>query len=248
MLASLYLATGLASSNGLIQQAARINLHARPALRRCAACVLQEPVDALPAGWQELTDPASGQAYYVSPAGESTWYRPSVQAAQPAPAAAAYQDEALLGGVIAADQNPYMASKVSRMKAKFGDNTEGIMSPAQEAKRATNEAGLAADLAQFKAQEAAKRGPQSAEQEENGMLQNVINTLGTVLTYNFFIIITFFVWFLVGAGQQLGMQQTTIIDTFRSFWDWLIMPLLTTHMTLTFLSYGLEKLATANEE
>ena len=255
-LAVVYLATGLASSKGLLQQTARQILHARPAIRRCAACVRcrfdvgqQEPVDApLPAGWQELTDPASGRSYYVSPAGESTWYRPGVQAAPPPATTAAHQDDMQLGGIIAADQNPYVSSKASRMRAKFGDNTEGIMTPAQEAKRTTMEDGLAADLARFKAEDAAKRGPQRAEDEGPSLLQNVINTLGTVLTYNFFIICTFFLWFLVGAGQQLGLKETTIIDTFRSFWDWLIMPLLTTHMTLTFLSYGLEKLATAGDE
>ena len=31
-------------------------------------------------------------------------------------------------------------------------------------------------------------------------LQKVIDTLGTVLTYNFFIICGFFLWFLTGVG------------------------------------------------
>ena len=71
----------------------------------------------------------------------------------------------------------------------------------------------------------------------------MINALGTVLTYNFFIIIGFFLWFLVGVGLQFGAQDTTVIGAFQAFWDKLILPLLSTHMLLTFLSAGLERLA-----
>ena len=71
----------------------------------------------------------------------------------------------------------------------------------------------------------------------------MIDTLGTVLTYNFVIIIGFFLWFLSGAIMQVAAKDTYLIDLFRSFWDGLILPLLTTHMTLTFLSAGLEKIA-----
>ena len=45
-----------------------------------------------------------------------------------------------------------------------------------------------------------------------------------------------------------GAQQTAIIDAFRGSWEVIIMPLLTTHMTLTFLSYGLEKVAAGDGE
>lgn len=70
----------------------------------------------------------------------------------------------------------------------------------------------------------------------------MINTLGTVLTFNFFIIIAFFTWFITGVGMQFGAHDEGLINAFRGMWDPLIMPLLTTHMTLTFLSAGLEKL------
>tara|TARA_B110000196_G_scaffold276355_1_gene254272 strand:+ start:365 stop:493 length:129 start_codon:yes stop_codon:yes gene_type:complete len=39
----------------------------------------------------------------------------------------------------------------------------------------------------------------------------------------------------------------TIINAFRSCWDFLILPLLSTHMALTFLSFGLEKAVNAGD-
>lgn len=78
---------------------------------------------------------------------------------------------------------------------------------------------------------------------KQGLLQKVINTLGTVLTFNFFIIIIFFTWFITGVGAQFALDNVEIINAFRGAWDVIILPLLTTHMTLTFLSYGLEKMA-----
>ena len=75
-----------------------------------------------------------------------------------------------------------------------------------------------------------------------------IGTLGTILTYNFFIIIGFFTWFMTGVVAQFGFQQTALIDAFRGAWDYVIQPLLGTHMTLTFLSYGLEKVAAGDGE
>lgn len=104
---------------------------------------------------------------------------------------------------------------------------------------------LAADVARFKAQ-AAVDNP--GEDGEDTLLQKTINTLGTVLTYNFFIIISFFVWFVAGVGAQFGLKDFTIIDGFKGCWGWLIQPLLTTHMTLTFLSAGLEKLSGNEKE
>ena len=151
----------------------------------------------------------------------------------------------LFGGLVSADQNPYVASKASRMRAKFGDNVEGVLTPAQEAKRAELESSLAADLARFKAENAPAR---SAGDGERTLLQNVIDTLGKILTFNFFVIVIFFLWFLTGVGAKFGAQNEAIIDSFRGAWDVLIMPLLTTHMTLTFLSAGLERLPTGEEE
>lgn len=48
-------------------------------------------------------------------------------------------------------------------------------------------------------------------------------------------------------GAQFGADNYTIINAFRGCWDFLILPLLSTHMALTFLSFGLEKLANAGE-
>lgn len=106
---------------------------------------------------------------------------------------------------------------------------------------------LAADVERFRAAKAEKVAASGDDPEEFSLLDSTINTLGTVLTYNFFIIITFFAWFLTGVAFQFGAQQYAIINAFRSCWDFLIMPLLTTHMTLTFLSFGLEKMAGEKE-
>ena len=38
------------------------------------------------------------------------------------------------------------------------------------------------------------------------------------------------------------VQDDFVINGFTSYWEVLILPLLTTHMTLTFLSAGLEKI------
>lgn len=105
---------------------------------------------------------------------------------------------------------------------------------------------LAAEVARFKATAAATAG--DSPPAEPTMLEKTIDTLGTVLTYNFFIIITFFMWFLAGVVGQFGLQSTFLIESFRGAWDFLIQPLLTTHMTLTFLSWGLEKASQGNEE
>ena len=119
------------------------------------------------------------------------------------------------------------------------------MTPAQEAKRVALESSLAADLARFKADP--NLNPQREGDSEPTMMQNVINTLGKILTFNFFIIIGFFTWFLTGVAMQFGADNTAIIEAFRSYWDVLIMPLLTTHMTLTFLSAGLERIGGEKE-
>ena len=88
----------------------------------------------------------------------------------------------------------------------------------------------------------------SAAADESSLLKKTIGTLGTILTYNFFIIIGFFTWFMTGVVAQFGFQQTALIDAFRGAWDYVIQPLLGTHMTLTFLSYGLEKVAAGDGE
>ena len=107
---------------------------------------------------------------------------------------------------------------------------------------------LQADVERFKAKREADNAISGVDPDESSLLFKTIDTLGTVLTYNFFIIIGFFLWFVAAAVAQLGFKDWSIITSFRSAWDWLIQPLLTTHMTLTFLSWGLEKAAQPKEE
>uniref|UniRef100_A0A7S0LML8 Uncharacterized protein n=1 Tax=Coccolithus braarudii TaxID=221442 RepID=A0A7S0LML8_9EUKA len=105
-------------------------------------------------------------------------------------------------------------------------------------KRMQLEEALRVDVERFRAESADK-----AADEEGGLLQGTISVLGTVLTYNFFIICGFFAWFLTGVGAQYGVQNEAIINAFRGCWDFLIQPLLGTHMVLTFLAAGLERVA-----
>jgi len=98
------------------------------------------------------------------------------------------------------------------------------------------EEALAADIARFEAKRSAEY-----ESASSGALSKAIGVLGTVLTYNFFVVVAFFLWFVVGVAFQLLADDATVIGAFRSVWDVLILPLLSTHMALTFLSFGLEK-------
>ena len=108
---------------------------------------------------------------------------------------------------------------------------------------------LLGDIARFRKAEAADpERAAAAAADESSLLKKTIGTLGTILTYNFFIIIGFFTWFMTGVVAQFGFQQTALIDAFRGAWDYVIQPLLGTHMTLTFLSYGLEKVAAGDGE
>ena len=152
----------------------------------------------------------------------------------------------VVGAVIPETTNPYLTSKADRMRAAgLGDAVVG--QSARSGGRRAAEDRLAEDIARFKAERGLDE-LREEEEEEAGLLYTVIDTLGTILTYNFGIIITFFAWFLTGVGMQYGAQNTVVIDAFRGCWDVLIMPLLTTHMTLTFLSFGLEKVAKAGSE
>mmetsp|Transcript_95064 Transcript_95064/g.271851 ORF Transcript_95064/g.271851 Transcript_95064/m.271851 type:complete len:86 (-) Transcript_95064:170-427(-) len=73
-------------------------------------------------------------------------------------------------------------------------------------------------------------------------MTQTISTLGTILSYNFIIIIGFFTWFITGVGFKFIAKTDLVIDAFTGLWEWLILPLLSTHMALTFLSFGLEKM------
>jgi len=155
--------------------------------------------------------------------------------------AAPAEPSSLLDNILPPVDNPFVTSKADRLRAKYGEDAV-VQNSARSGGRLEAEERLAADLAKFKAE----RGV-SDEPEEETLIGRVINVLGTVLTCNFFIIISFFAWFLVGCAAQFGWENYVIIGAFQANWEVFILPLLTTHMTLTFLSYGLEKVSGAVE-
>ncbi|EOD25075.1 hypothetical protein EMIHUDRAFT_435251, partial [Emiliania huxleyi CCMP1516] len=166
----------------------------------------------------------------------------------------ALAEPSLLGNFVTPETNPYVTSKARRVRAKFGDDAAGFVDLSDSGERAKL-SRLESDLAQFKAERgladrrlAGGAAAELQEEEEATPLARVINTLGTVLTFNFFVIILFFAWFLTGVGLQFGAHDEAVMNTFRTAWDPLILPLLSTHMALTFLSAGLERLAKPAEE
>ncbi len=183
------------------------------------------------------------------PAARPLLQRPPLARRRVASTAVRCEEESggILDGLIPKGKNPYLTSSADRMRYDKGEGAVTGMSGRSGGREAAEDR-LAADIARFKAERAIDPSA-AAEQgeEETTLLQNVIDTLGTVLTYNFFIICAFFAWFLVGVGAQFGAQNLVIISAFRSAWDVIIMPLLTTHMTLTFLSAGLERLSGAGD-
>ena len=94
---------------------------------------------------------------------------------------------------------------------------------------------LIADAARFR-----ERGIVGEAAPENPV-QGLINVLGTVLGFNFVVIVGLFLWFLSGVFSLYALDNDTIIIAVKAAFDPFILPLLSTHMGLTFLSYGLEK-------
>ena len=74
-----------------------------------------------------------------------------------------------------------------------------------------------------------------------GPIQSVVNVLGTVLSVNFVVIVGLFLWFLSGVFSLYALDNDAVIIAVKAAFDPFILPLLSTHMGLTFLSYGLEK-------
>ena len=106
---------------------------------------------------------------------------------------------------------------------------------APPARAPTAEDKLIADAARFR-----ERGTVVEAASENPV-QGVINVLGTVLGVNFVVIVGLFLWFLSGVFSLYALDNDTIIIAVKAAFDPFILPLLSTHMGLTFLSYGLEK-------
>ena len=106
---------------------------------------------------------------------------------------------------------------------------------APPARAPTAEDKLIADAARFR-----ERGTVVEAAPENPV-QGLINVLGTVLGVNFVVIVGLFLWFLSGVFSLYALDNDTIIIAVKAAFDPFILPLLSTHMGLTFLSYGLEK-------
>ena len=106
---------------------------------------------------------------------------------------------------------------------------------APPARAPTAEDKLIADAARFR-----ERGTVVEAAAENPV-QGLINVLGTVLGFNFVVIVGLFLWFLSGVFSLYALDNDTIIIAVKAAFDPFILPLLSTHMGLTFLSYGLEK-------
>ena len=106
---------------------------------------------------------------------------------------------------------------------------------APPARAPTAEDKLIADAARFR-----ERGTVVEAASENPV-QGVINVLGTVLGVNFVVIVGLFLWFLSGVFSLYALDNDAIIIAVKAAFDPFILPLLSTHMGLTFLSYGLEK-------
>ena len=112
----------------------------------------------------------------------------------------ALAEPSLLGNFVTPETNPYVTSKARRVRAKYGDDAAGFVDLSDSGERAKL-SRLESDLAQFKAERgladrrlAGGAAAELQEEEEATPLARVINTLGTVLTFNFFVIILFFAW------------------------------------------------------
>lgn len=150
------------------------------------------------------------------------------------------------GGAGAGLVRPLQLSRRSLVVSSDGEEPGEVPRLADDQRSGPSESELLSDIARFKereavsAQEAAESGPDIA--------MTIINGLGVILTCNFVIIVGLFGWFLVGAVGQLGFKNTGVIESFRGAWDPFILPLLTTHMALTFLSKGIEKVSGKEDE
>ena len=92
----------------------------------------------------------------------------------------------------------------------------------------TAEDKLIADAARFR-----ERGTVVEAAPENPV-QGLINVLGTVLGFNFVVIVGLFLWFLSGVFSLYALDNDAIIIAVKAAFDPFILPLLSTHMGLTF--------------
>ena len=147
--------------------------------------------------------------------GRVGWFPAAFCTIEAAPTTAVAADSgSLLSGIV--PSNPYVTSKAERLRAKFGDDEAEAQGMVLKSgvRRTELEDRLGKDVARFKAEQ----GPQSDEEPENRLINRVIGVLGTILTYNFFIIIGFFAWFMTGVFAQYGAHNYAIIGAFQANW------------------------------
>mmetsp|Transcript_17195 Transcript_17195/g.69177 ORF Transcript_17195/g.69177 Transcript_17195/m.69177 type:complete len:214 (-) Transcript_17195:145-786(-) len=116
---------------------------------------------------------------------------------------------------------------------------ETVLAPDDERK-----ARLKRDIERFRAAEAAApREPETANP-----LVAVVSVLGAILSVNFVIIVALFLWFLYGCFAYGVLGEDAVILAVKAAFDPYILPILSTHMGLTFLSAGLEQVAGVNDD
>lgn len=81
---------------------------------------------------------------------------------------------------------------------------------------------------------------------EPSALEGIISVLGVVLSVNFVIIVGLFGWFIWGVFSLYALQNDSVIILVKASFDPIILPILSTHMGLTFLSAGLERVVSSD--
>ncbi|KAJ1450308.1 hypothetical protein M885DRAFT_571389 [Pelagophyceae sp. CCMP2097] len=131
-----------------------------------------------------------------------------------------------------------------RAEPRVGASIDEVMAAADAAAAvaAANEEGfnmLRSDAARFRKTQTFVEPPRTA-------MESVVTTLGTILSVNFVVIFVLFLWFLFGCFSLSVLSDDTTIVLVKAAFDPFILPLLSTHMGLTFLSAGLEKMTGKN--
>mmetsp|Transcript_11 Transcript_11/g.18 ORF Transcript_11/g.18 Transcript_11/m.18 type:complete len:164 (-) Transcript_11:64-555(-) len=105
---------------------------------------------------------------------------------------------------------------------------------------------LRKDIARFR-QESTITSEEEIESKTNPLI-SVINIFGAILSVNFVIIVGLFLYFLYGVFSLYALKNEAPILSVQANFDPFILPILSTHMGLTFLSAGLERVAGINDD
>ena len=127
-----------------------------------------------------------------------------------------------------------LKADIERFRSAEG-GAEGGVAAGDPSRAVDKDLQLKADIARFRETQVLP------EKADAGPIQSVINVLGTVLSVNFVVIVGLFLWFLSGVFSLYALDNDAVIIAVKAAFDPFILPLLSTHMGLTFLSYGLEK-------